>query len=73
MLLGATFSWAGLQPPGVEFGIAMSCWPACWSLPWRGYRGAGRCRRMIFHGHAHGGEMPHGVSGALAYLVGLSE
>lgn len=76
MLLGATFSWAGLQLPGVEFGIAMSVLlagvlvAALARVP-AVLGGAAVMLFMIFHGHAHGGEMPHGVS-ALAYLVGFS-
>ncbi|MBA2777685.1 HupE/UreJ family protein [Billgrantia kenyensis] len=76
MLLGAGLAWAGMALPGVEFGIAMSVLlagvliAALVKVPTP--VGAGVVVLfMLFHGHAHGSEMPHGVS-TLAYLAGFT-
>ena len=76
MLLGAGLAWGGLALPGVEFGIAMSVLlagvliAALVKVP--AAVGAGVVVLfMLFHGHAHGSEMPHGAS-MLAYLAGFT-
>lgn len=76
MLLGAGLAWGGLALPGVEFGIAMSVLlagvllAALVKVP--AAVGAGVVVLfMLYHGHAHGSEMPHGVS-TLAYLAGFT-
>lgn len=76
MLLGAGLAWGGVALPGVEFGIAMSVLlagvliAALVSVPTA--VGAGVIVLfMLFHGHAHGNEMPHGAS-QLAYLAGFT-
>ncbi|WP_010628281.1 HupE/UreJ family protein [Halomonas sp. KM-1] len=76
MLLGAGLAWAGMSLPGVEFGIAMSVLlagvliAALVKVPT--VVGAGVVVLfMLFHGHAHGSEMPHGAS-MLAYLAGFT-
>lgn len=76
MLLGAGLAWAGAALPGVEFGIAMTVLlvgvliAALIRVPTA--VGAGVVVLfMLFHGHAHGDEMPHGAS-MLAYLTGFT-
>ncbi|KAA0013714.1 HupE/UreJ family protein [Billgrantia pellis] len=76
MLLGAGLAWGGLALPGVEFGIALSVLlagvliAALVKVPTA--VGAGVVVLfMLFHGHAHGREMPHGAS-MLAYLAGFT-
>jgi urease accessory protein len=76
MLLGAGLAWGGLAIPGVEFGIALSVLlvgvliAALVKVP--AALGAGVVVLfMLFHGHAHGSEMPHGAS-QLAYLAGFT-
>ena len=76
MLFGAGLAWGGLALPGVEFGIAMSVLlagvliAALVKVP--SVLGAGVVVLfMLFHGHAHGNEMPHGVS-MMAYLAGFT-
>ncbi|MGR4068525.1 HupE/UreJ family protein [Billgrantia sp. C5P2] len=76
MLLGAGLAWAGFALPGVEFGIAMTVLlagvmiAALVKVP--AAIGAGVVVLfMLFHGHAHGSEMPHGAS-MLAYLAGFT-
>ncbi|MGR2737285.1 HupE/UreJ family protein [Billgrantia sp. Q4P2] len=76
MLLGAGLAWAGFALPGVEFGIAMSVLlagvliAALAKVP--AAIGAGVVVLfMLFHGHAHGSEMPRGAS-MLAYLAGFT-
>lgn len=76
MLLGAGLAWGGVMLPGIEFGIAMSVLlagvliAALVSVPTA--VGAGVIVLfMLFHGHAHGSEMPHGAS-QLAYLAGFT-
>ncbi len=76
MLLGAGLAWAGVALPGVEFGIAMSVLlagvlvAALARVP-AGLGGVAVVAFMVFHGHAHAAEMPHGAS-TLLYLVGFS-
>ncbi|NIC06003.1 HupE/UreJ family protein [Billgrantia bachuensis] len=76
MLLGAGLAWGGLALPGVELGITMSVLlagvliAALARVPVA--VGAGVVVLfMLFHGHAHGSEMPHGAS-MLAYLTGFT-
>lgn len=76
MLLGAGLAWGGVMIPGIEFGIAMSVLlagvliAALVSVPTA--VGAGVIVLfMLFHGHAHGNEMPHGAS-QFAYLAGFT-
>lgn len=76
MLLGAGLAWVGMTLPGVEFGIGMSVLlvgvliAALVKVP--APVGAGVVVLfMLFHGHAHGSEMPHGAS-MLVYLVGFT-
>lgn len=76
MLLGAGLAWGGFALPGVEFGIAMSVLlagvliAALVKVP-APVGAAVVVLFMLFHGHAHGNEMPHGAS-TLAYLAGFS-
>ncbi|MCC5883979.1 MAG: HupE/UreJ family protein [Halomonas sp.] len=76
MLLGAGLAWSGFALPGVEFGIAMSVLlvgvliAALVKVP-APVGAAVVVLFMLFHGHAHGNEMPHGAS-TLAYLAGFS-
>ncbi|WP_205599125.1 HupE/UreJ family protein [Halomonas faecis] len=75
MLLGAGMAWGGASLPGVEFGIAISVVlaglliTALLTLP--GLLGAALVVLfMLFHGHAHGSEMPPGAS-LLFYPAGF--
>lgn len=73
---GAAFAWQGMTLPGVETGIALSVLlagvlvatlarlPSLWG-------GALVVAFMLFHGHAHGSELPAGVSLPM-YLTGFS-
>ncbi len=76
MLLGAGLAWGGFALPGVEFGIAMSVLlagvlvAALVKVP-AGIGAGVVVLFMLFHGHAHGSEMPHGAS-TLAYLAGFT-
>lgn len=76
MLLGAGLAWAGVALPGVEFGIAMSVLlagvlvAALARVP-AALGGVAVVAFMVFHGHAHAAEMPHGAS-TLLYLAGFS-
>lgn len=76
MLLGAGLAWAGIALPGVELSIALSVLlagvlvAALVRLP--SLVGAGVILLfMLFHGHAHGSEMPLGAS-LIAYLAGFT-
>ncbi|GAA0587348.1 HupE/UreJ family protein [Halomonas salifodinae] len=76
MLLGAGLAWAGIALPGVEFGIALSVLlagvliAALVRVP--SLVGAGVILLfMLFHGHAHGSEMPQGAS-LVAYFAGFT-
>ncbi|MDC8803957.1 HupE/UreJ family protein [Halomonas pacifica] len=76
MLLGAGLAWSGIALPGVEFGIALSLLlvgvliAALVRLP--SLVGTGVILLfMLFHGHAHGSEMPLGAS-LIAYLAGFT-
>ncbi|TDX32722.1 urease accessory protein [Modicisalibacter xianhensis] len=73
---GAALAWNGLALPGVETGIALSVLLAgvlvamLTRLP--GMLGGGLVAAfMLFHGHAHGSELPAGAS-LLTYLIGFS-
>lgn len=75
MALGGMLGLAGLQLPGVEVGIALSgvllglAILAEWRPPlWAAALLVGGF--AIFHGHAHGSELPAGASG-LAYSIGF--
>ncbi|GGX92674.1 protein hupE [Litchfieldella qijiaojingensis] len=76
MLLGAGLAWGGLAMPGVETGIALSVLlagvliTALVKLP-AALGGALIVAFMLFHGHAHGSELPPGAS-MLAYLAGFT-
>lgn len=76
MLLGAGLGWGGVALPGVELGIALSVLLAGLLVaalarvsPAPG--GIAVVAFMVFHGHAHAAEMPHGAS-TLPYLAGFS-
>lgn len=75
MLFGAGLAWGGLAMPGVEAGIALSVLlagvliAALVKLP-TVLGGALVVVFMLFHGHAHGNEMPHDAS-LMAYLAGF--
>lgn len=73
---GAALAWNGLPLPGVEIGIALSVLLAgvlvatLTRLP--GMLGGSLVAAfMLFHGHAHGSELPAGAS-LLTYLIGFS-
>lgn len=76
MILGAGIAWAGFSLPGVETGIALSVLLAgiliatMAKLPT--VVGGGLVAAfMVFHGFAHGTEMPAGAA-LVAYLAGFS-
>jgi len=76
MILGAVLAWAGLHLPGVETGISLSVLLAgiliatMTKLPTVA-GGTLVAAFMVFHGHAHGTEMPAGTELA-AYLAGFT-
>ncbi|WP_104203598.1 HupE/UreJ family protein [Billgrantia saliphila] len=76
LLLGAGLAWSGTTLPGIEFGIAMSVLlagvlvAALARVP-AVVGAAAVVSFMLFHGYAHGSEMPHGAS-MFAYLAGFS-
>lgn len=76
MILGAGLAWGGLSLPGVETGIAFSVLLAgiliatMAKLP-TAVGGSLVGAFMVFHGFAHGAEMPAG-SALVAYLAGFS-
>ncbi|WP_203142980.1 HupE/UreJ family protein [Marinobacter mangrovi] len=75
MFLGAGLAFAGLSIPGVETGIALSVMLAgvliatLAKLP-TAVGGSLVAAFMIFHGYAHGAEMPAG-SHFMAYMAGF--
>lgn len=76
MVLGAALAWGGLSLPGVETGITFSVLVAgiliatLAKLP-TAVGGTLVGAFMLFHGFAHGAEMPAGATLA-AYLAGFS-
>ncbi|MCK7545401.1 HupE/UreJ family protein [Marinobacter bryozoorum] len=76
MILGAGLAFAGVALPGVETAIVLSVIvagiliAAMAKLP-TAVGGSLVVAFMVFHGHAHGTEMPAGAALA-AYLVGFS-
>jgi len=76
MILGAGIAWSGLSLPGVETGIALSVLLAgiliatMAKLP-TAVGGTLVAAFMVFHGFAHGTEMPAGAA-LVAYLAGFS-
>jgi urease accessory protein len=76
MVVGAGIAWGGLSLPGVETGIALSVLLAgiliatMAKLP-TAVGGSLVAAFMVFHGFAHGSEMPAGAA-LVAYLVGFS-
>lgn len=76
MLLGATIAWGGVVMPGVETGIVFSVLLAgiliatLAKLPTM-LAGSLVAAFMVFHGFAHGAEMPEAAS-LVAYMAGLS-
>lgn len=76
MILGAGIAFAGIALPGVETGIVLSVMvagiliAAMAKLP-TAVGGSLVVAFMVFHGHAHGTEMPSGAMLA-AYLAGFS-
>ncbi|MDO6442885.1 HupE/UreJ family protein [Marinobacter sp. 2_MG-2023] len=76
MILGAAIAWGGMSLPGVETGIALSVLLAgiliatMAKLP-TAVGGTLVAAFMVFHGFAHGTEMPAGAA-LVAYLVGFS-
>mgnify|MGYP003626999762 CR=1 FL=1 len=76
MILGAGIAWSGLSLPGVETGIALSVLLAgiliatMAKLP-TVVGGTLVAAFMVFHGFAHGTEMPAGAA-LVAYLIGFS-
>uniref|UniRef100_UPI003565E720 HupE/UreJ family protein n=1 Tax=Marinobacter sp. TaxID=50741 RepID=UPI003565E720 len=76
MILGATLAWGGLSLPGVETGITLSVLVAgiliatLAKLP-TAVGGTLVGAFMLFHGFAHGAEMPAGATLA-AYPTGFS-
>jgi urease accessory protein len=75
MALGGFLGLIGMPVPGVELGIALSALVlgAAILLQWRPPVAAALlvvCAFAIFHGHAHGTELPPGASGLL-YSLGF--
>lgn len=76
MVVGAAIAWGGLSLPGVETGISLSVILAgiliatLAKLPTT-VGGSLVAAFMVFHGFAHGAEMPAGAT-LVAYLVGFS-
>ncbi|MGP4845606.1 HupE/UreJ family protein [Marinobacter sp. 1Y8] len=76
MILGAAIAWGGMSLPSVETGIALSVLLAgiliatMAKLP-TVVGGTLVAAFMVFHGFAHGAEMPAGAA-LVAYLVGFS-
>ncbi|MEP6223442.1 HupE/UreJ family protein, partial [Marinobacter sp.] len=76
MILGAGLAWGGMSLPGVETGISLSVIlagiliAAMVKLP-TAVGGSLVAAFMVFHGFAHGAEMPAGATLAI-YLVGFS-
>ena len=76
MVVGAGIAWGGLSLPGVETGIALSVLLAgiliatMAQLP-TVVGGTLVAAFMVFHGFAHGAEMPAGAA-LVAYLAGFS-
>ncbi|MBQ0832845.1 HupE/UreJ family protein [Marinobacter sp.] len=76
MILGAAIAWGGMSLPGVETGIALSVLLAgiliatMAKLP-TAVGGSLVGAFMVFHGFAHGSEMPAGAA-LVAYLAGFS-
>jgi urease accessory protein len=76
MILGAGIAWGGMSLPGVETGISLSVIlggiliAAMVKLP-TAVGGLLVAAFMVFHGFAHGVEMPAGAT-LVAYLTGFS-
>jgi len=76
MVVGAAIAWGGLSLPGVEIGISLSVILAgiliatLAKLP-TAVGGSLVAAFMVFHGFAHGSEMPAGAA-LVAYLAGFS-
>ena len=76
MILGAAIAWGGMSLPGVETGIALSVLltgiliATMAKLP-TAVGGTLVAAFMVFHGFAHGTEMPAG-SALVAYLAGFA-
>lgn len=75
MALGGAFGARGLPLPGVEFGIALSAMVlgvmvALAARPPLGVAAAMVALFAVFHGHAHGTELP-GAASPLAYGAGF--
>jgi urease accessory protein len=76
MVVGAGIAWGGLSLPGVETGISLSVILAgiliatLAKLP-TAVGGSLVAAFMVFHGFAHGTEMPSGAA-LVAYLAGFS-
>ncbi|MFN7292175.1 MAG: HupE/UreJ family protein [Pirellula sp.] len=75
MAFGAAMSLMGFPLPGVEIGIAFSAFVLglmvlLESRPPLAVSLSLVAAFALFHGHAHGGELPHGESG-LAYSLGF--
>lgn len=76
MILGAALAWSGLHLPGVETGISLSVLlagiliAAMVRLP-AAVGGTLVAVFMLFHGHAHGTEMPEGAT-LVAYMTGFT-
>jgi urease accessory protein len=76
MVLGAGLAWAGLSLPGVETGITVSVLMAGILIATlarfpTAVGGTLVAAFMLFHGYAHGAEMPEG-STLVAYMTGFS-
>jgi len=75
MALGGALGLIGLPIPGVEIGIALSAvvlglMVLLEARPPLGFAAVIVAAFAIFHGHAHGTELPHGADGTL-YSVGF--
>jgi urease accessory protein len=76
MVVGAGIAWGGLSLPGVETGIALSVLLvgiliATMAKVPTSVGGSLVAAFMVFHGFAHGAEMPVGAA-LVAYLAGFS-
>jgi len=75
MIVGGAFGMAGVDLPFVEIGIGLSVVVLGLAVAWSSHIPTAGAMALvgffaIFHGYAHGAEMPESVSG-LAYGVGL--
>ena len=76
MIVGAALGYAGTGLPGVEHAISLSLVAIAFPVAFAQNLPAGFAMILVgvfavFHGHAHGGELPS-EAGLLAYIIGFS-